>query len=160
MKRTFTKLASTVLFSALISTALSSGAQTTTLASSATLNKTTEKTNLPAEETVAAKAAHHDDPPDSTWKPQRRLWGYAFGDEYFDAHADAGNRGAENNYVNVPTYRNAFQFRRLYLGYDYDITKRFKAEVLLATEPTANTGVNGSTSIQNGDNLVDNHMGF
>ncbi|HVW12652.1 MAG TPA: hypothetical protein VHB54_02450 [Mucilaginibacter sp.] len=160
MKRIFTKLASAVLFSALISTALSSGAQSTAFASAATLNKTADKTDLSTGGAVEAKAAHHDDPPDSTWKPQRRLWGYAFGDEYYDAHADKGNRGAENNYVNVPTYRNAFQFRRLYLGYDYDITKRFKAEVLLASEPTANTGVNGSTSIQNGDNLVDNHMGF
>jgi len=34
------------------------------------------------------------------------------------------------------------------------------AEALLASEPNANTGVNGTTSIQNGDNLVDNKMGF
>ncbi|PTR01659.1 hypothetical protein C8P68_101897 [Mucilaginibacter yixingensis] len=97
---------------------------------------------------------------DTTWKPLRRLWGYGFGDLYYDAHADKTNRGPENNYNGVPAYRNAFQFRRLYLGYDYDITPKYRAEVLLASEPSANTGTNGTTAIQNGDNLVDNKMAF
>ncbi|MDB5011142.1 MAG: hypothetical protein JWQ06_1931 [Mucilaginibacter sp.] len=97
---------------------------------------------------------------DTAWKPVRRIWGYAFGDFYYMQHADAGNRGAETNYNGVPTYRNAFQFRRIYLGYDYDIDKKFTAEILLASEPAASTGVNGATSIQNGDNLVDNKMAF
>lgn len=97
---------------------------------------------------------------DTAWHPQRRLWGYTFGDFYYDAHSATSNYGGETNYAGVPTYRNAFQFRRLYLGYDYDITRKFKAEVLLASEPNASTGVNGNTNIQNGDNLVDNHMGF
>jgi hypothetical protein len=120
---------------------------------------------------------------DTAWKPVRRLWGYAFGDFYYDAHADASNRGAETNYNGVPTYRNAFQFRRIYLGYEYDISKKFTAEVLLASEPTANTstvsatstststitGVAGATaktttttttSLSNSDNLVDNKMSF
>jgi hypothetical protein len=97
---------------------------------------------------------------DTTWKPVRRLWGYAFGDFYYNAHADAGNRGPETNYNGVPTYRNAFQFRRIYLGYEYDINKKFTAEVLLASEPSANTAVSGTTSISNSDNLVDNKMAF
>jgi len=97
---------------------------------------------------------------DTTWKPQRRLWGYTFGDMYYDAHADKTNRGPETMYNGVPTYRNAFQFRRLYLGYDYDITKKFKAEVLLASEPNANTGAVNGVSVQNGDNLVDGKMAF
>ncbi len=90
-------------------------------------------------------------------------------------------------YNGVPTGRNAFQFRRLYLGYDYEISKKFKAEVLLASEPNANTGTVGATStststttitgapgvtgttttkttttttVSNGDNLVDNKMAF
>ena len=92
---------------------------------------------------------------DTSWKPVRRLWGLAFGDFYYDQHADGGGRGAETNYSGVPTYRNAFQFRRIYLGYDYDINQKFSVEALLASEPTANTAVAGSTSIPNGDNLVD-----
>jgi hypothetical protein len=97
---------------------------------------------------------------DTSWKPVRRLWGYAFGDYYYNAHADASNRGAETNYNGVPTYRNAFQFRRIYLGYEYDITQKFTAEVLLASEPNANTAVSGTTTISNSDNLADNKMAF
>ena len=90
-------------------------------------------------------------------------------------------------YNGVPTGRNAFQFRRLYLGYDYEITKKFKAEVLLASAPNANTGTVGATStststttitgapgvtgttttkttttttVSNSDNLVDGKMAF
>jgi len=110
----------------------------------------------PAETITQAKSANQD----TSWKPTRRLWGYAFGDFYYDAHADAGNRGAETNYNGVPTYRNAFQFRRIYLGYDYDINKKFSAEILLASEPNANTAVSGTTSISNSDNLADNKMAF
>jgi len=97
---------------------------------------------------------------DTSWKPVRRIWGLAFGDLYYDAHADASNRGPETNYNSVPTYRNAFQFRRIYLGYDYDIDKKFAVEVLLASEPSANTGVSGTTSISSSDNLVDGKMAF
>ena len=98
--------------------------------------------------------------PDTAWKPVRRIWGFAFGDLYYDAHADAANRGPETNYNGVPTYRNAYQFRRIYLGYDYDIDRKFAVEVLLASEPSANTTVSGTTTISNSDNLVDNKMAF
>jgi hypothetical protein len=147
-------------------------------------NKTEVKNEKPKAETkpsVAEKKAAAV--ADTTWKPQRRIWGYAFGDEYYDAHSDAANRGAETQYNGVPTYRNAFQFRRLYLGYDYEISKKFKAEVLLSSEPNANTGVvsatststttvtgatgvtaktttTTTTSVANGDNLVDGKMSF
>ncbi|MGN6396033.1 MAG: hypothetical protein ACTHMI_10745 [Mucilaginibacter sp.] len=97
---------------------------------------------------------------DTTWKPVRRLWGYAFGDFYYNAHADAANRGAETNYNGVPKYRNAFQFRRIYLGYDYDINKKFSVELLLASEPSANTNPSAGTAISGGDNLADNKMSF
>jgi len=107
--------------------------------------------------TAPTKAAE-----DTSWKPQRRIWGYTFGDFYYDAHSPATSvaQGKETNYYQVPTYRNAFQFRRLYLGYDYEITKKFKAEVLLASEPTANVNSATGTSIQNSDNLVDGKMAF
>ena len=97
---------------------------------------------------------------DTAWKPVRRVWGYAFGDLYYDAHSDAGGRGGETNYSGVPTYRNAFQFRRLYFGYDYDINKKFSATLLLASEPNASTSAATGTTISNGDNLVDNKMSF
>src|ERR1700743_139857 len=104
----------------------------------------------PSQTTTTAKPAEKD----TTWTPVRRLWGYSFGDFYYNAHADATNRGAETMYNGVPTDRNAFQFRRVYLGYDYDIDQHFTAEVLLASEPNANTTVANATTanVQNGDN--------
>ena len=143
MEKMFTKLTGSILLLALLLVGFNSKAQTTVKTDSVSVKTETK--------TVA---------PDTAWKPQRRVWGYAFGDFYYNAHADAGNRGAEQNYNGVPVYRNAFQFRRIYLGYDYDITKKFKAELLLASEPSASTGVNGTTAIQNGDNLVDGKMAF
>jgi len=192
----FTKLFSAALLTGLTVIGFSAKAQSTSLAGDAqvakTANVTTDdtkadekakpkaKAEAKADQQIAAKVAAE---PDTAWKPQRRLWGYAFGDEYYDAHADAANRGSETMYNSVPKYRNAFQFRRLYLGYDYEITKKFKAEVLLASEPSANTGVvtttststttltgvtggtaktttTTTTSVANGDNLVDGKMAF
>jgi hypothetical protein len=97
---------------------------------------------------------------DTSWKPVRRLWGYTFGDFYYDGHSDNGGRGGETNYGGVPSNRNSFQFRRIYLGYDYDINKKFSAVFLLASEPNASTAVaNASTAtVQNSDNLVDGKM--
>jgi hypothetical protein len=171
MKRIFTKLSSAALIMVLALASIAGKAQTTTLnadtAATASTTGTTADTKTEVKPVIKAntdakaevKAPVKADE-DTTWKPQRRLWGYTFGDFYYNAHADAGNRGGETMYNSVPTYRNAFQFRRLYLGYDYEITKKFKAEVLLASEPNANTGASGSTSIQNGDNLVDGKMSF
>ncbi|MDB5115956.1 MAG: hypothetical protein JWQ79_1448 [Mucilaginibacter sp.] len=168
MKQMFTKLFSTVLITASVLTGFTVKAQQTTLASANTLNKKTDskadtaatstidkQTDAPATVKPAAKE-------DAAWVPVRRLWGYAFGDLYFNQHADATNRGAETMYNGVPANRNAFQFRRIYLGYDYDINQKFTAEVLLASEPNANTGViaGTGTSTSNGDNLADNKMGF
>ncbi len=171
MKKMFTKLFCTALLTGLTLTGLTVKAQTSSLnADAATVTSTSAipaDTKAEAKPVIKAKEDAKTEAKsetkaveDTSWKPQRRLWGYAFGDEYYDAHADKTNRGGETQYNGVPTYRNAFQFRRMYLGYDYEITKKFKAEVLLASEPNANTGVNGSTSIQNGDNLVDGKMAF
>ncbi len=180
MERKFTKLAGSILMLSLLSVGFNAKAQTT-FASDMKLKKETKKDSSATTltETKATKPAE-----DTTWKPQRRLWGYAFGDFYYNAHADAAGRGPETMYNGVPTYRNAFQFRRLYLGYDYEITKKFKAQVLLASEPNANTGVVSATSTStttvtggtpgetattttktttttsNGDNLVDGKMAF
>ena len=188
MKKTFTKLFSTGLLMGLTCIGFAVNAQTASLTNNGGVPQPAAQTAAPApyapnndfkpadkvagEKTSTAKAAAED----TSWKPQRRVWGYTFGDFYYLSHADndfvgatgvpeggAGalsKRGSETMYNGVPTYRNAFQFRRLYLGYDYEITKKFKAEVLLASEPNANTGSVTGTSIQNGDNLVDGKMAF
>ena len=191
MKKTFTKLFSTGLLIGLTFIAFTSKAQTTSL----------NNTNAPAPAIVAVAGSANPNiapipvvnpqnnpnnesatttkatgPVDTAWHPQRRLWGYAFGDYYYLAHADndfvsatglpeggAGalsKRGGETNYSGVPTYRNAFQFRRIYLGYDYEINQKFKIELLLASEPTASVGTVGTSTVQNGDNLADGKMSF
>lgn len=71
---------------------------------------------------------------DTSFKSHGKLSGYAFGDYYYKAHADSMNRGGANQYTKVPEGRNAFQFRRVYLGYDYEISPKFAAQVLLAAE--------------------------
>ncbi|KAA9039463.1 hypothetical protein FW778_11625 [Ginsengibacter hankyongi] len=75
-----------------------------------------------------------------------KLWGYMFGDYYVKAQADSLNRGSGSQYSGVPKNRNAFQIRRLYLGYNYNITKKFAAEVLLEAAP--------------GEALTDNKLAF
>jgi hypothetical protein len=161
MKKMFTKVLTAGMLAAFVLTGFASKAQETTLASVTTLKKkndvTVDSTQTVKKTETTVTAAPK---PADTWVPVRRLWGYAFGDLYYNQHADATNRGPESMYNGVPSNRNAFQFRRIYLGYDYDIDQKFTAEVLLASEPNANTGVNGATNIQNGDNLVDNKMGF
>jgi len=63
-----------------------------------------------------------------------RLWGYAFGDYFHKAHSDSLGRGGNNQYTNVKQGQDEFQFRRIYLGYDYNITKQFSTEFLFAAE--------------------------
>lgn len=77
---------------------------------------------------------------DTSFKPTGKLWGYTFGDYYYKAHSDALNRGGANQYTGVEKGRNAFQFRRIYLGYNYDIHPRFSAELLLAAEDNTGSG--------------------
>ena len=69
-----------------------------------------------------------------------RLWGYEFSDYYFKGHSDSLGRGGSNQYTGIPQNRSAFQSRRIYLGYDYNINSKFSVELLLAAEddgPTA-----------------------
>jgi hypothetical protein len=175
MKKTFTKLFSIGMLTGLTFIGFAVNAQSTSLTNADGTDgpPPTTVTYGPFEQRPVVKPAGKENgqsatadnaapQEDTTWHPQRRVWGYTFGDFYYDAHSPAvtSSFGKENNYYQVPTYRNAFQFRRLYLGYDYEITRKFKAEVLLSSEPTANTGTFGTTGIQGSDNLVDNHMAF
>jgi hypothetical protein len=105
---------------------------------------------------VASSNAQTNPPtaPDTSFKPAGQLWGYAFGDFYYKAHSDALNRGGVNQYTNIEKGRNAFQFRRIYLGYNYNITPKFSAELLLTAEDNTVT----SAGVSNGDLLSDNKL--
>src|SRR3954471_9963742 len=77
------------------------------------------------------------------FKPSGKLWGYTFGDYAYKAHGDTvgGNgRGASNQYTGIAKDQSLFQLRRVYLGYDYDISKKFSAQFLLAAEDDVNGG--------------------
>jgi len=88
------------------------------------------------------------------------LWGYAFGDYYYKSHADALNRGGSNQYSGIPQDRNAFQFRRIYLGYDFNFNKKFSSELLLAAEDNFPAGNPPSSASASGDELLNNKLSF
>lgn len=159
MKKMFTQILRIAALYTLLMGAVAANAQEKiTLANLAP--KKTEKADTLSTDKKSDNVAPKADAP--AFKPVQRLWGYGFGDLYYAPHVDNGNRGPETMYNGVPSNRNAFQFRRLYLGYDYDINSKFAAEVLLASEPNANTGTitGASSNVQNGDNLVDGKMAF
>ncbi|HXB92943.1 MAG TPA: hypothetical protein VNU72_11665 [Puia sp.] len=89
-----------------------------------------------------------------------RIWGYAFGDLYYKAHSDTLNRGGNNQYTGIPQSRNAFQFRRIYLGYDYNFNKKFSAELLLAAEDNFPAYNPPSSAVASGDQLLNNKLTF
>ena len=91
-----------------------------------------------------------------------RLWGLTFGDYYYKGHADSSQRGGANQYAGIPQSRTAFQFRRIYLGYDYNISKNFSSELVLAAEDNFTTGnpVSTSAPAASGDLLQDNKLSF
>ena len=81
------------------------------------------------------------------FKPSGNLWGYVFGDYAYKMHNDTMGRGAGNvqykgagalssSNTNYNAQTNAFQVRRVYLGYDYQFAKKFSANVVLANEQT------------------------
>jgi hypothetical protein len=84
------------------------------------------------------------------FKPSGKIWGYAFGDYAYKLHADSAQRG-NVQYSRLPKDYNSFNFRRIYLGYDYQFTPNISSQLLLAHESTfeASTG--------NPDVLTDNN---
>ena len=92
-------------------------------------------------------------PTDSTFKPSGKVWGLGFGDFAFKANADESNRGGTNQYTGMAANQSMFQFRRVYLGYDYEISERFSSNFLLAMEDNLVTTAS-STPVTSGDLLT------
>ena len=89
-----------------------------------------------------------------------RVWGLVFGDYYYKAHADALNRGGANQYTGIPHDRNAFQIRRVWIGYDYNFNKKFSSEILLAAEDNLPPGNPPTSATAGGDELLNNKLAF
>ena len=95
---------------------------------------------------------------DNDFKPSGNVWGYVFGDYYYKTHSDSLGRGAGNVQYkgitpssinpNPNTEFDAFQIRRAYLGYDYNITKTFSAYMVLANEQNLDAGGNNTTYLK------------
>lgn len=81
------------------------------------------------------------DSPSTEFKPSGKVWGYVFGDYYVKTHADSLGRG-KSQYAgkSYPKDFNAFAFRRIYLGYDYNISEKFSTEFLLTHEGDVTDG--------------------
>src|ERR1700728_1939289 len=73
---------------------------------------------------------------DSTFKPSGKVWGQVFADGFYKVHADPNSRGFGQyaGTANWPQSINGFQVRRMYLGYTYDISPKYTAELLLSAE--------------------------
>lgn len=101
---------------------------------------------------------------DSAFKAGRansgRIWGYMFGDYYYKGHSDSLQRGNANQYSGIPKARSAFQSRRIYLGYDYNISSKFSAELLLAAEDNFPAGNPPGTTTATGDETQNNKETF
>ena len=89
-----------------------------------------------------------------------RIWGYMFGDYYYKPHSDSLNRGGGNQYTGIPQNRNAFQFRRIYLGYDFNFNKKFSSELLLAAEDNFPAFNPPSSTAASGDQLSNSKETF
>lgn len=89
-----------------------------------------------------------------------RITGSVFADYYFKSQADSNARGNANQYTGIPQNRNAFQFRRIYLGYDYNLDKNFSLEFLLASEDNFPAGNPPTSSSPSGDQLLNNKQAF
>jgi hypothetical protein len=88
---------------------------------------------------------------DSTnFKPSGKIWGYAFGDYAYKLHADSAQRGSVQ-YSKLAKNYNSFNFRRVYLGYDYQFSPNISSQFLLAHE----SGFEANTS--NPDVLTNNN---
>jgi hypothetical protein len=67
------------------------------------------------------------------FKPSGKLGGYAFGDFLYKAHTNSFNM-SNTQYGSTAKDFTSFEFRRIYLGYDYDISEHFAAQLLMAYE--------------------------
>lgn len=69
--------------------------------------------------------------PKEEFKPSGKVWGYAFVDFFAKTGGDTATWASRADYSAVPKDATAFSLRRLYLGYDYNISPIFSTTALL-----------------------------
>lgn len=87
------------------------------------------------------------------FKPSGKIWGYAFGDYGYKLHADSALRGKQQ-YSGLPKNYNSFNFRRIYLGYDYHFTPNISSQFLLAHESGFESNPGSTDALPDGNNSV------
>ncbi|HEY9342463.1 MAG TPA: hypothetical protein VIQ23_12840 [Hanamia sp.] len=87
------------------------------------------------------------------FKPSGKLWGYAFGDYAYKLHADSTLRGSVQ-YSKLAKDYNSFNFRRVYLGYDYYFSPNISSQLLLAHESTFEANPDNPDVVTNGNRSV------
>jgi hypothetical protein len=81
------------------------------------------------------------------FKPSGKVWGLVFGDIFTKTHADSLNRGCAQ-YSNIEKDYSSFDFRRIYLGYDYNISEKFSTELIIAHEGNLDASGNRTVLIK------------
>jgi len=76
--------------------------------------------------------------------PSGKIWGQIFGDYTYKLSANTFNMN-NTQYSANPKDFNSFDFRRIFLGYDYDISEKFTSAFLLASD--GQVASDGSRSI-------------
>lgn len=91
----------------------------------------------------------------TAFKPGGKIWGLVYADYFYKSHSDPLNRGTYQ-YSKLAQSISAFQYRRVYLGYNYDISKKFSTQILFASENDVQASAKGVSRGVAGDVLVDN----
>lgn len=68
------------------------------------------------------------------FKPSGKIYGYFFGDYFYKAGGDTATWASRAEYSGVQKDVNAFALRRMYLGYDYNISPVFSTVALLEAQ--------------------------
>jgi hypothetical protein len=80
--------------------------------------------------TLMVSAGTYSQEKKKEFTPSLKVWGQAFMDYYYKAGGDT--TGASTmEYARAPKDKQAFAFRRIYLGLDYSISERFTTEFVL-----------------------------
>ncbi|MEO8823273.1 MAG: hypothetical protein ABI366_06820 [Ginsengibacter sp.] len=87
------------------------------------------------------------------FKPSGKIFGYAFGDYAYKLHADSALRGTQQ-YSGLSKNYNSFNFRRVYLGYDYQFTQNISSQLILAHESSFEANPSGTGALTDNNNAV------
>ena len=83
------------------------------------------------------------------FKPHGKLWGQVISDVVYKDHRDSAGRGTGGNlqYAGMAKDSSALDIRRVFFGYDFDISEKFSVEFLLAHESTTDVLTGGNRGL-------------